>query len=595
MAFPISIAGSASRERARSSAFWQKRFLIFSIVTLVILSASILRRPGILWPTLYFEDGSTFYRDQLLTPSLRLLIEPYAGGYALPVPRLIALLASFVSPLYAPYVFNGLGILICSVCTAVFCLPRFRLVLRSDWSRIVLCFLFGLSLDNTEALTSASNCFWAVGLAVLLFAAVPPAALNRPRQILSFFASALLAYSTPLSLIAVPLASFVSVRARKNRRLPWYLGMLLGAAVALAIHLNMHLQIKRQDFESTVVALVVSITHRVILSPIAGYLPSMNHRDDLLRPLMALMGFTGLLSLLILKGGSSIRIRSLWGLYVILAASAQSIIGRNFIPDFQQMAGPSVLYGGPRYFYLPCCAFAFLVALAAERHVPVFLSKIRLRHSAVGSLDLLSALVVVLIFVNGFYANFSSVNGKHFSWHIYAAQIEQWTRQRDLWQHKDKTLIVSPVAVPINLPDWRIVLPGNRLSDGGFENQISSWQPFGIVQQPQSVTVAHSGQHSILLHGKDGGIYTDLSYLQPGTHIEISGFAKGDPGESGEAILWVIADDKAFTDGPTHLSSSEWRRLSVLLTVLPSRSIRIHLMVKPGVAYWDDVSVRPCK
>jgi hypothetical protein len=186
---------TAQLERRKSTWISQGWATFFSlIVVLVVLG--IIRRHGIFWPTLYFEDGQTFYKDQLLRPSATLLLEPYALGYALLILRIAALLAWCIGPLLAPYALNGVGLIVGSASCALFSLSRFRALLCSDLSRVILCVLFALSLDNTEVLVSASNCFWTLGLPVFLLIFLPPSLSKWLAHTFGTCASFLLAYAS---------------------------------------------------------------------------------------------------------------------------------------------------------------------------------------------------------------------------------------------------------------------------------------------------------------------------------------------------------------------------------------------------------------
>src|SRR5258708_32133654 len=87
---------------------------MFAVLILVILILEFLRRPeAFTWPTLYAEDGYVFYRDQLVHPSWKTLLEPFTvdARYYLPIPRLAACLSQVVATRFVPWVFNGVGLL----------------------------------------------------------------------------------------------------------------------------------------------------------------------------------------------------------------------------------------------------------------------------------------------------------------------------------------------------------------------------------------------------------------------------------------------------------------------------------------------------
>jgi hypothetical protein len=525
------------------------QWLKFAALVLSILVLTILRRTGALaWPTLYFEDGAYFYQDQLLEPSRWILFRPFmAGIYALPIARVAAFLASW-SPRLAPYIFNGIGLLVSAACCSVFALPRFRPALSSDLSRIVLCVLFAVSFDNIEMLTSATNAFWPVGLAVFLFAFVPPAALSRRRQALCLVAGIAAAYSTPLAPLAAPIALWGLWRNRSEGRWAFLTGLLIGAGIGAAIHLHFRSPAPVVSAGAVATALMVATAHRVVLSPIMGFLPAWHAAtvNDLLPPLLAIVAFTALVVGLLVGGSKSARLRCLLALSVMAVTMALSLVNRGLVGGFQHVTG-DVLYGGPRYFYLGCCSFAYLIALAGEE----FLYGWRR----------LPTVLTCVVFFFGAYHNFKGQNGTYFPWNTYADQISTWQAKRDAWRDHS-SVDISPVYVPINLEPWHIWLPGTSLLDAGFEDErMSPWTRFDVGDVAVSRTVHHSGSASKKLSGF-AGIYEDLRFLNSGTRVRVSAYASTDQG--GSAALWVTdSKEVQISDGPRALHDGQWQRFTV--------------------------------
>jgi hypothetical protein len=115
---------------------------------------------------LYYEDGNVFFREQLLVAGFETLIQPYRDHYYLLVPRLAALIAWFFPASIAPHVLNGAGVIVAALSCALFSMSRFRIIVRGDAARVLLCILFAVSLDSREVLASAANCLWPVGTRV---------------------------------------------------------------------------------------------------------------------------------------------------------------------------------------------------------------------------------------------------------------------------------------------------------------------------------------------------------------------------------------------------------------------------------------------
>jgi hypothetical protein len=533
-------------------------------------------------------------------------MRPFAGGYALPIPRIAALLASWVSPTWAPYIFSGVGLLVGSASAAIFWLPRFRPLLRSDTGRLVLCLLFALTLDGTELLASASNCFWMLGVPVFLFAFRPPVALTRRARNLFFVGSTALAYSTPISVLALPVAATALLRGGCRTR-PWHLGLMTGALIGLVIHLSMPAR-NMAAFSGTaaLVAMLVALAQRVILSSTIGYLPTLQDltASALLPPLIALVAFAVLVSFLLLRGSPDTRRRCLWGLYVLLAALGSSLAGRHFVGDFQQMTGPTVLIGGPRYFYLSSCALAFLVAIAAEE-LSLLRSKGGVLTNGLRVSEPLVCAMVLAVFTYGLCQNFKVAAIPYTPWNAYADRIVTWKRDRVASSgHSQLAAVVPSVVIPIQPPDMRVILPGNPLATSGFEDAgIQPWVRFGDISAATTSLAHYDGLRSLLLRGS-GGVYNDLAFLHRGTTVNVSAYAKTGPAGRGSAMLWVAerpASDSPtalrfpnpwiLSDGPRVLDSNGWTKLTVQFTTTSTDRVRIHLVAQSGGIYWDHVEL----
>ena len=134
--------------RIRPIWFW----LLLSALILILL---FLGRPdALLFPSIYFEDSTTYYAEQLHSGSALTIFKPFFLGYYVLVPRLLAYLVWRLRSSRAPYLFNLSGFRPGTAACTFFCLPRFRQIIASP----ALCVLFAVTLDSTEAFATATNC-----------------------------------------------------------------------------------------------------------------------------------------------------------------------------------------------------------------------------------------------------------------------------------------------------------------------------------------------------------------------------------------------------------------------------------------------------
>ena len=591
----VSAHRTATAEKPRSSRRGAVVWLYVGVFAAIFL-LEFLRRPGaLLYPTLYFEDGVVFYRDQLLSASISTLFRPFNGYYLL-APRLIAFLAYFLPARDVPYLFNVTGLGIGAAAAAAFCLPVFRQILKSDALRVALCILFAIAIDNTESLATTSNCFWLIGIPVILLAMLPPAAPSgaptSPRlwhHGTFVLAGALLGLLTPLTVIVAPIAAWQIYRNRQSNRWQLPTGYLLATVVQVAVYLISAVPAdqKGSSLQAVITAFLVAAAHRVVMSPILGLRPSISLMAQRVAwvPLLGLALLEGIAFYLFLRGSRLVRLKTALCLYILGANLLLSLIGKGLVPQFQQIGG-DVLYGAPRYFFLSGCAFALLVALAIEQCANgLFLRSPATWSRAPWAKELTMGLLLAAIFSPGLIANFHCESGEDFHWTGYGPLIDSWK------QNAARGLPAAAVVVPINLPGWALTLPGTSLTNGGFEEEtLGPWAIFGAAHTIVSTAQHHGGQKSLFVAGA-GGAYTDLRTGTPGRKHLVTAWARSDCSQPASGGIWIH-------DGSTHQASvtkqvgCAWERISLDFTSTDLHVMRIHLVNSSSSAlYWDDVMV----
>ncbi len=140
--FTKPVAGVFQEGSARVPATAAARFLALAFGILVLM---VLRKPdSVLNPQFWAEDGLVYY-SQALADGPSSLFHAYRGAVWV-LPRILAITATLLPVLWAPFLFNFLALGIDAACCALFSLPCYRHLLRSDWLRTVCCILFATAL-----------------------------------------------------------------------------------------------------------------------------------------------------------------------------------------------------------------------------------------------------------------------------------------------------------------------------------------------------------------------------------------------------------------------------------------------------------------
>lgn len=132
-------AGHAAWAVAASTAAHQ-----FLAVAVLILILMVLRKPDtLLNPQFWAEDGLVYFSQALATGPASVFM-PYNACLWI-LPRLIALAVTLLPVLWAPFAFNLIALIMDAACCALFSLPAYRHLVRSDWLRIGCCALFAVA------------------------------------------------------------------------------------------------------------------------------------------------------------------------------------------------------------------------------------------------------------------------------------------------------------------------------------------------------------------------------------------------------------------------------------------------------------------
>jgi hypothetical protein len=197
-----------------------RAMLQFLAVASAILTVMVLRRPdALLNPQFWAEDGSVYF-SQALVSGPASVFWPHAGCLWI-LPRVVALAVTLLPILWAPFAFNLIALTADAACCALFSLPAYRHLVRSDWLRVGSCVLFAATISaGGELIGTLTNMPWYLALAAVGAVALrsESVAEMRGRKIVWIAGgAALCAISSPVVAAAAPLALWQAHRAIRRR------------------------------------------------------------------------------------------------------------------------------------------------------------------------------------------------------------------------------------------------------------------------------------------------------------------------------------------------------------------------------------------
>lgn len=217
-----------------TTASWVARYLGAAVLVAAVIVA---RRPdAVTMPQFWAEDGSIFFKENLLLGFLTALAKGYHGFPQL-VHRLIGYVGGLVPLAEAPRVYTTAAIALTALMLAMFALPAFRHVVRSDALRM----LFGVAVASApfrqEVLATPTNIGWftAVWLALVGVMRLPGSGWALAGLAV---AAGVAIFSTPLSVVGVPIwlvRAWTSVRTRTWRVAGFWATLLVAQAVVFVL------------------------------------------------------------------------------------------------------------------------------------------------------------------------------------------------------------------------------------------------------------------------------------------------------------------------------------------------------------------------
>lgn len=500
------------------------RFILLTTAVSAILCA---RLPWLLTrPTLLFEDGTTFFADQLVYQSPLKVFHPFCHGYygdcfVVWIPRLAALTALYLPAVFAPAIFNLTGIFASAVSLSLFSLNRFRRALPSDWLRILTVLVCAASSNRGEWLATATNSFWVVTIAVALLSFSPP--LDSPeksilRKLLSFSGAALVAAATPLSVLVLPVLAYLLIVKRIAQQSSFAVGLTFGVFLELAVRFAYSGPAVEQvhtvtDITAMASSFTAAICYQIVLPALAGTAiarESVDASNPALTVLLIISTcgfFTAVFRLL----PRTERLRLLLPVYFASASILLALHSRHLWKSFS-LVPLQTGFDGSRYFFIASCMFVYSIMLA-----------INLWMTRRGHQDLIRpTIATIMVFGFAGIADFrldDYERGTAPNWQDVAPFIDSW--KRAIAVNADTADINLPIFKP---PVWAVYLPSNALAGGDFENYVdtSLWYTNWKASAEIVNSAAFSGARSLQLTGISGGELNKQLFVPASTSAEVS-------------------------------------------------------------------------
>lgn len=403
----------------------------------------VLRRPsGLTNPQFWAQDGATYFHDQLVlgAGSLFLLVD---GSYQF-LSRFIAFLLGFFNLQWAPFLYCVAALAVAALCCTVLSLNRFRPLLGCDWMRIVLCFLAAAAFPASEIIGNLVNLQYFFSLAGFVCVFGSLRFQRSGSTVVLALAGFLLALSAPAMVIAVPVLLISYVLGRKPTALQ--IGLLMGLAAQAAILLWQQASPPQasiwQILDQTITASFVSLSNQVILPALMGQ--GITH--SLIGARYTGIALASVLAFVFLLAGAVSRWRGLNQFHfsaataLLLLSLAVPMLANTSLRTAYLGFTAELEFLADRYFYLGCCLFAYLVALAIFQLKPSWSAQAR-------------TIALCCVFLRGGIANFRALPLADLNWRSYVPAVEEWQRAKDAGAHH------AAVIVPVNPQPWKVELP----------------------------------------------------------------------------------------------------------------------------------------
>ncbi|HVS50779.1 MAG TPA: hypothetical protein VHD62_00390 [Opitutaceae bacterium] len=400
---------------ARDATVVSWRWFVF--VTLVSGVLLYLRKPHALTtPQLWAEDGSVFLNENE-TLGWRAFYTPYAGYLHL-IPRLVALLASWTSPLALPAIYNTVSFLGWVAVAASFLSPRVELP-----GKIWLALAIALVPQTGEVLFQLCNLQWATALLLVRQLLLRPAE-SRRTLIADGAVLFLVGFTGPFSVVLWPLFAWRAWRFRAQRA-AWFEFAVVTVAATSHVIASIVAPFPRAPSKPFDLAATLAFTgQRTLGVMLFGW-----HRAETLGRAGQLALFALLVALVVFALRRTWRTRSAGAIAVFVVAFSL-LLGSTLVRGGSTLWEELHLGYGDRYLFIPRVLLCWILVLAMiprGRAAPLF-----------------AAILLWSLWINRSAYTVPAPNDLH--WRNYAAQLDRR----------------EPANIPILPEGWILQYPGKR-------------------------------------------------------------------------------------------------------------------------------------
>jgi hypothetical protein len=383
------------------------------------------------------DDGSTFFRDQLLFGA-GAVFHVYPEYLNL-IPRLCALVAAPLPITWLPRAYALEALLIAGLCCSAFALEAFRPVLESDAQRTVLCLIWAIALPAQE-LVGCMQLQWFLTIIAIPLALLPAKSRPLAASVGLALLGAAIALTGPQPIILMPVVAILVFRRRRVTE--FQAGLVAGTLIQWAVMAKHWIPSGIAPgfaaIDGQVFAVLVTFTNQVGLLSLFGRRPAIavfaHHYNGV--SLLLLLVLIGIQTALFVRGSRSYRAKVTVFLWLIFSSLALARMRAIPYPEMSSVQP----FGAHRYFYLACWCFAFLVLLAIEHykaHWPWW------KRCGLG----------LLIFLFAAIQNFRLTPRVVTGWQKYVPEIQAWKADLDAGRPH------AAFAVPCYPPGWLIQFP----------------------------------------------------------------------------------------------------------------------------------------
>lgn len=391
----------------------------FLLVVALLFLLLLLRKPDtLLNPQFWAEDGSIFFKDQLLVGLFHSLFHEYMG-YLHFVPRLVAGFASWFPVRHAPFLYNLWATTLAALALSLFALPAYRFLIRQDYLRIAICAISAGVFSAPEIIGTITNIQWylSIGALLLLFYPVPEEwARSVKFQLLSGGIGLIIVWTSPQLLIFLPIVLW-KLHPFDRRRSIGPLLVIAGMMVQTLLVMTYHapgVAAKTKSLLQIVSVTLATPIYRCAMPILIGdeETLSITARASTVMNVAAILAFLLWLLWLFRTCTGTARWSVLVATYTIYASIAVAVARRPFGDAFD-IFSPWTDWGAGRYALLGSVLVVYLAALTVQQLVG--------RRGA-----LVSGACLLGLFTYGLTNHYRVPASAELNWPEQAGQIESW-------------------------------------------------------------------------------------------------------------------------------------------------------------------------